>query len=1104
MQATPITYFDMGMGKLFVWSLVAVALGAILYLAARRSSILGIAVGLLSTTGLYWLVRGMGPDTQAGFVVLLFVVIAPLIIGLLKVPWSHVKDWMAKIGVKVPLLMGWGLVMPSVLFDFISTRGISMRSLMLIGQWAIISLLVHTLTWMKHSRNWRGHPFFSSRFCPPLSRLKDLLAEKLPQDEQIRLNRHLESCSHCQFHLERLLDEMEDSSDLAKQLHQPPPREPALEKIIDSLKREHDPNQTSDQPAAADLPLGFLSPSAKPDQLGRLGPYEVLAEIGRGGMGIVLKAFDPTLHRVVAIKVLAPQLATSGVARKRFMREAQAVAAVTHDHIVTIHAVEEANGLPYLVMQYIPGQSLQDRIDKEGPLPLKEILRIGMQTAAGLAAAHAQGIVHRDIKPANILLENGVQRVKLTDFGLARAIDDASLTQSGFVAGSPQYMAPEQARGETLDYRADLFSLGSVLYTMCTGRPPFRAANTFAVLRRVSEETPRPIREVNPEIPDWLVAVVDKLHAKDPVARYQSAGEVAEVLGRHLAELQQASYVTPPLPAPKPAAAAEPNGLLTSLTICPNCAAELHVPEKMVGGTVHCPECGKPFRVEEGSEEIHVARAVKPAPAPPFRSRQRISVWPWALVGILVLFFLVCLGIFSLYRVGYTTMQPHAASVVTSDGPWTNGGVEAPLPRKPWPEFWRDALSWFPENATLFGAVDLRQAQPGNATPAVLNLVMPAGVRQVLTAEELWRLGGLDELSFAYYFDPEKPERSRQLLRLRYGSALGTRQKLLAAIRRTVPDVEVEEGALTTAPAGRPARMVSPHLPFALGLLDDADLFLAGYRGVRPDGTDPVEVLERVFPFDFSGSHSPVRQGRRSPGTPVWQVNALKDVPRDVVGLVRGEITPDLGTFLSEKLGLQECPRNVMLYLKCGGKGLELHTTLKVATPGAEQVLLRNLRFLSDAGFTALFPPEMKSRAVVQRWLNALSGTTVRWDVGNGFVQGQMNIPYRNLNDLGGALAPVGDQSTVQEARAAAEGILNDLLAGKLDNDPQLGRLPAKVQGFRSWSIESQELKSDNPRAVTFRGTLTGAGGEAHFTLLLVKQADDRWAIGSFGGPNPK
>jgi serine/threonine-protein kinase len=950
--------------------------------------------------------------------------------------------------------------------------------------------------------------------CPPVSRLKDLLAERLPQEEQARLNRHLERCPACQHRLEGLVAAREPWSGLAKHLSQPPQREAALKQVMENLKREPDPEPTRDEPAVpADLPLGFLSPSDKPDQLGRLGPYEVLAEIGRGGMGIVLKAFDPTLHRVVAIKVLAPQLATSGVARKRFMREAQAVAAVTHDHIVTIHAVEEANGLPYLVMQYVPGQSLQDRIDKEGPLPLKEVLRIGMQTAAGLAAAHAQGIIHRDIKPANILLENGVQRVKLTDFGLARAMDDASVTQSGFVAGSPQYMAPEQARGETLDHRADLFSLGSVLYTMCTGRPPFRAANTFAVLRRVSEETPRPIREVNPEIPDWLAAVVDKLHAKDPAARYQSAGDVAEVLGRHLAELQQASYVPPPLPAPPPAgAAAEPNGLLTSLTICPSCGAELHVPERMVGGTVHCPECGQPFRVEQGSEEIQVARALKPAPLAPSRPGNRFprrSRFPIVAAVFLGLMFLTCLGVFSLYFAPSSSRQPAHGSLVPHAQAWPDGpGVpKAPTQVEPWPQFWTNTLNGFPEGAALFGAVDLRRAQLGNATPPVLDVVMPPGARQVLAPEELWRLGGLDGFSFAYYFDQENPDKSRQLLRLRYGSALGTRQKLLTSLRRTAPDVDAEVGAGGAAPAASPVRMASPQLPFALGLLDDSELFLAGYREGRAGGAKHLDVLERVAPFDFSGNRRPPKSGRAPRAKPAWPAAALKDIPRDVSGVVVGEITPDLGKFLSERLGLQVCPRTFVLYAKAGPKGLELHTVLKVATAGSEQILLRNLRFLGDAGFTALFPPEMKNRsggAVLQRWLNALSGTTLRWETGKGLVRGQMSIPYQNLSDLGAALAALADPPAVHEARTAAEGILNDLLAGKLDDDPQLGRLPDKVKGFRSWSIESQEVKPDNPRAVTFRGTLTGSPGEAGFTMLLVKQADGRWMIASFGGPNPK
>jgi eukaryotic-like serine/threonine-protein kinase len=262
--------------------------------------------------------------------------------------------------------------------------------------------------------------------------------------------------------------------------------------------------------------------------------------VGRGGMGVVLRALDGVLHRIVAVKVLAPHLASSAPARKRFIREAQAAAAVSHDHVVTIHAVDNRGKLPYLVMQYVAGQSLEDRIvQAAGRLDLTEILRVGLQTANGLAAAHKQGLIHRDIKPANILLENGIQRVKITDFGLARAVDDATITQSGIIAGTPAYMAPEQARGEALDQRADLFSLGCVLYAMCVGQPPFHAPSPLAIQRRVCEDTPRPIRELNPAIPEWLEKVVDRLLAKDRALRYQSADEVAHVLERGLAGVQQ-------------------------------------------------------------------------------------------------------------------------------------------------------------------------------------------------------------------------------------------------------------------------------------------------------------------------------------------------------------------------------------------------------------------------------------------------------------------------------------------------------------------------------------------------------------------------------------
>lgn len=294
--------------------------------------------------------------------------------------------------------------------------------------------------------------------------------------------------------------------------------------------------------AQGEIDLSFLEPSTAADSLGRLLHYEVRQVIGRGGCGIVLKAFDEKLERIVAIKVMAPELAATSPARKRFLREARATAAIRHENVVSIHAVEE-QPLPFLVMEYIAGETLQQRLDRTGPLDVRDLLRIGRQVASGLAAAHAQGLIHRDTKPANILLEDGTNHLKITDFGLARSADDASMTQSGVIAGTPLYMSPEQAQALDIDHRSDLFSLGSVLYVMCSGRPPFRAASSIAVLRRVVEEQPRPIQTIIPEVPDWLVAVITKLHAKNPAERFASAQEVCDLLGRCLTELEQRGRV---------------------------------------------------------------------------------------------------------------------------------------------------------------------------------------------------------------------------------------------------------------------------------------------------------------------------------------------------------------------------------------------------------------------------------------------------------------------------------------------------------------------------------------------------------------------------------
>ncbi len=394
------------------------------------------------------------------------------------------------------------------------------------------------------ARPFRGH-------CDE-SRLRSFLDDRLPESEGEQLTDHLDRCEPCRLLLERLAAGSRLWAELRGLAAEPGAATPARPPATESVGARSRGAPKADEP----IPLDFLAPPADPESLGRLGPYDVTEVLGRGAFGVVLKAFDPALSRFVAIKVLSPELAAGAAARGRFAREARAAAAVVHENVVAIHAVDSWNGLPYLVMPCIAGRSLQERVDRDGPLAVKEILRVGMQAALGLAAAHDQGLVHRDIKPSNILLENGVERVKLSDFGLARAVDDASQTQSGVVAGTPQYMSPEQARSEAVDHRSDLFGLGGVLYFMGAGHPPFRADSTPAVLRRVCDDRHRPLRAVNPDIPDWLAEIVDRLLAKEPGGRFSSADEVAAILRHHLAALQRsgtsvALRPTPPAPTRK-------------------------------------------------------------------------------------------------------------------------------------------------------------------------------------------------------------------------------------------------------------------------------------------------------------------------------------------------------------------------------------------------------------------------------------------------------------------------------------------------------------------------------------------------------------------------
>ena len=280
-------------------------------------------------------------------------------------------------------------------------------------------------------------------------------------------------------------------------------------------------------------------------------------------MGVVFRAEDPALQRMVAIKAMLPGLAASGTAKQRFLREARAAASLHDDHVVSIYQVGEDRGAPYLAMEFLEGEPLDVYLQRQAKLPIAEVVRIGRETALGLAAAHKRGLIHRDIKPANLWLEaspgreSGEFRVKILDFGLARATsENTQLTNSGVVVGTPAFMAPEQAGGKTVDHRCDLFSLGCVLYRLCTGQMAFKGFDTMSILMALATETPTSPQLLNFEVPAELSDLVLQLLAKDPAQRPATAREVAdklEAIGRRLAANAPTAFLSTtdvPLPLP--------------------------------------------------------------------------------------------------------------------------------------------------------------------------------------------------------------------------------------------------------------------------------------------------------------------------------------------------------------------------------------------------------------------------------------------------------------------------------------------------------------------------------------------------------------------------
>ncbi len=260
--------------------------------------------------------------------------------------------------------------------------------------------------------------------------------------------------------------------------------------------------------------------------------YKILEKLGEGGMGVVYKAEDTKLERTVALKILPPHLSSDASFLKRFKREARAVAKLSHSNIIQIFDIAEDNDLHFFSMEYVEGETLDKVLEKKGKFEPSEAVRIISQVALALEHAHKHNIIHRDVKPSNVIID-GSGNAKVLDFGLARAADDRSkVTQSGTLIGTLGYMSPEQCRGEELDFRTDVYSLGVVLYEMLTGKPPFDAPNEVAMIHKIVSEEPIPVEELRPDVPSELTAVVSRAMAKDRDSRFRTTSEFLDGLGK--------------------------------------------------------------------------------------------------------------------------------------------------------------------------------------------------------------------------------------------------------------------------------------------------------------------------------------------------------------------------------------------------------------------------------------------------------------------------------------------------------------------------------------------------------------------------------------------
>ncbi|MEM9079352.1 MAG: WD40 repeat domain-containing serine/threonine protein kinase [Verrucomicrobiota bacterium] len=359
--------------------------------------------------------------------------------------------------------------------------------------------------------------------------LRRLLANDLSPQETENISTRLETEPRLLNLLEELSSPTSTETKILAAAKTSPPPPPEIRELVQELKSLNSSPQLDATSHKWQNLLQPKQPHDPPEALGRIGDLPIFQHLATGGMAHIFKALDPKLKRTVALKILSPILANDPETRTRFLREARAAAQLEHENVLPIYQVIE-DELPFFTMRFLSGQSLQEALDQQRTFTLQELRSIALKVSRALHAAHQQGIIHRDIKPANILFSESLDTLVVCDFGIATTIEDPALTNPGSLIGTPHYMSPEQASGDPLDGRSDLFSLGAVLYHCATGHPPFEAKTTTAVIHQVLSKTPSTLDNTRTDLPDWFANLIFKLLSKKPDDRFPDAAKLIELL----------------------------------------------------------------------------------------------------------------------------------------------------------------------------------------------------------------------------------------------------------------------------------------------------------------------------------------------------------------------------------------------------------------------------------------------------------------------------------------------------------------------------------------------------------------------------------------------